>query len=159
MPEKKWKVDDLNVNKELSVCQRDELQVVLPEYFDRFAFENSQLAKYSGFAVEIKMQDIEGLRLQTHHADPDDDRCHKCGDEVHDRRGFTCSPGHEALVDLYDDDDDDDDDDEIPRRASALVAIQSHNQKTVYTAIPDERRTRYAENDSVNRAIRERLFE
>ncbi|GBO98928.1 hypothetical protein EVAR_332_1 [Eumeta japonica] len=43
MSEKQWKVGDSNVNKELSVCQRDDLQEVLSEYSDHFPFENLQL--------------------------------------------------------------------------------------------------------------------
>ncbi|GBP87896.1 hypothetical protein EVAR_66375_1 [Eumeta japonica] len=57
MPEKQWKVGNLDVNKEFSVCQRDKLRAVLSEYFDRFAFEKSQLGKYSGLEVKIKTQD------------------------------------------------------------------------------------------------------
>ncbi|GBP37377.1 hypothetical protein EVAR_22839_1 [Eumeta japonica] len=52
-----WKAGDLNANKELSFCQRDELQGVLSKYYDRFPFEDSQLGKYLSFGVEIKTLD------------------------------------------------------------------------------------------------------
>ncbi|GBP60068.1 hypothetical protein EVAR_7061_1 [Eumeta japonica] len=57
VPEKLCKVGDLNVNKDLSVRKRRKLQGVLTEYFDRFAFENSPLGKYSDFKEEIETQD------------------------------------------------------------------------------------------------------
>ncbi|GBP47187.1 hypothetical protein EVAR_38299_1 [Eumeta japonica] len=53
MEEKQWKVGDLNVNKDLSVCQRYE-QGMLSEHFDCLVSEISELNKYSEVNVEIK---------------------------------------------------------------------------------------------------------